>query len=220
MYNKKKKEETYIMKNNQSQKNLDHTLCVFKNDKLKIYHIWTSQQFYNPIKKTVNNVTIQNAFSKSIDAYSGKDSSQSAATTSFYRVISTTKKKDWNQENINLGFVNKSELNTYKNMQKEELEKNDYKCISSRDNCRFHSGKYAGREWVKRNPCTLSEVRRIKHCKNMLEDAQYKKDDLLNIARKIAKNIIRYNQPLSYISNFSQLWSHIRDTYYSDSEYV
>ena len=65
-----------------------HTLAVFTNDKLKMFHIWQTSQ------DNLKNVSVVNALSKAKHALSGKLSAQPAATTSFYRVI-LNKRKDW-----------------------------------------------------------------------------------------------------------------------------
>ena len=56
-------------------------LAIFKNDKIKSFHIWTTTQ------EDLKNVTVTNAYSKSKSSINGKLSSESAATTSFFNAI-------------------------------------------------------------------------------------------------------------------------------------
>ena len=70
-------------------------LAIFRNDKIKSFHIWTTTQ------EDLKNVTVTNAYSKAKSSINGKLSSESAATTSFFRVLLNTDKKDWDVEYIN-----------------------------------------------------------------------------------------------------------------------
>ena len=113
-------------------------LAIFKNDNVKAFHIWVTTQ------EDLKNVTVTNAYSKSKASINGKLSSESAATTSFFRVLLNTNKKDWDVEYIDLGVVNSKDGSDWYKLYENELLKMNYKCLTRNPKYRHASGKYAG----------------------------------------------------------------------------
>ena len=138
------------------KKKMFHVLGIFTNDKEKLFHIWSSKQ--TDYKKFV---TVSNAYSKANTALSGRNSAQSCATTSFYRVLPNTNQDDWKVTHEVLGLVNETEYHDCKNLQNDLLTSQGYRCVSRHPINRFMSGRYAGQKWVARliEKMTLDQVK-------------------------------------------------------------
>ena len=196
------------MKTKTIQNKFPHIFAIFTNPTKKLFHIWqTKQENYK------QNVTIVNAFSKSKSALSKNDSAQSAATTSFLRVIASTNQKDWELEYEELGNVSESEHKDLYKTQTLILENDGYTCITRSPKHRFQSGRYAGQKWVVRK-ITKMYMYQINDCAyKMLEDCLNDNIDIQETAKQVTKFALKPNSP---IHNISELWNHVFHNY---SEY-
>ena len=187
------------------------TFAIFKNEKLKLFHIWNTKQ-ENPEV----NVNVVNAFSKASYALSGKDAGQCAATTSFLRVISSTKKEDWDVEYVELGVVDKNIVRTEYEQWIQVLTELGYICITRDLKVRIQSGKYAGRKWKATIIQNLSTQKVIKHVENMMKDCFVKDDIIKSDASSIGFGAV-YGKLSNDVKNISELWSYVFNQY---SEYA
>ena len=180
-----------------------HTLAVFTNDKLKMFHIWQTSQ------DNLKNVSVVNALSKAKHALSGKLSAQPAATTSFYRVI-LNKRKDWKVEYHDIKDVDKDELTIMYNLVKDDLEDKNYKCLTRHPYVRLQSKKYAGRKYKSILISNCDQKRIENYASNMLEDCLNNNIDIQTTKTKIYRLVTNKK---SVIDNISQLWSHVYHNY-------
>ena len=189
----------------------NYTLCIFKNEILKEFHIWSTIQEFNKKTNKVPNVTLINAFSKSKYAILGKDCSQPAATTSFLRKVLSTNYDDWAPvKYIPIGNVNKSELKDLYNHQKEILEDDNYTCITRNPKSRFQSGRYAGKPSSYMKIVNMKREQIEQHSFNMLEDCNNPNLDIDNLNTKIWRWAVDTE---SEIHNISQLWKYVYENY-------
>ena len=179
-------------------------LAIFKNDNIKSFHIWTTTQ------EDLKNVTVTNAYSKAKSSINGKLSSESAATTSFFRVLLNTDKKDWDVEYIDLGIVNSKDGSDFYNLYADELLEMNYKQLTRNPKYRHASGKYAGKkhQYMMIEDMIKKQIER--HATNMLEDISYS-NDMAEAVRKIYN--VAVNKKNTHINNISELWKHIYENY-------
>ena len=190
-------------------KKQNYTLCIFKNEILKIFHIWKTTQKFNKKTNKVINVSIVNAKSKSNYALSGKDSAQPTATTSFYRTFKSTDDKDWVVDFQPLGYVNKSELKIYFDVLIQELEDEGFKYISNK-NVYFRTGKYAGGKYKTMYIEDMKKEQIENHSSNMLENCLNPNLDVDTLKTKVYRWATDRNSP---INNISQLWDYVYENY-------
>ena len=190
------------------KKKMFHVLGIFTNDKEKLFHIWSSKQ--TDYKKFV---TVSNAYSKAKTALSGRNSAQSCATTSFYRVLPNTNQDDWKVTHEVLGLVNKTEHDDCKNLQNDLLTSQGYRCVSRHPINRFMSGRYAGQKWVARliEKMTLDQVKG--HVSKMLEDLINPDLDIDKLKNEIAIYVVVKDKYTKSINNISELWSYVFNNY-------
>ena len=183
-----------------------HTLAIFTNDKLKIFHIWQTRQE----KNVKQNVSVTNLFSKAKWSLSGKDSAQSPATTSVMRVVLSTNQSDWSVKHIYIGDVDKSELEIVYELEEARLVAEGFTRITRDPRIRLQSGKYSGRKWVARliENMKLDQIK--EHARKMLEDCLNPNLDIDSLKNKIASHAINRN---SSITNLSLLWKYIYENY-------
>jgi len=186
---------------------LPHTLCVFVNDQQKLYHIWATKQ--EQFKKNVN---IANAFSKAAYALSGKDSAQSGATTSFYRVLANTNINDWVVDYVELDHVSKKELEENYKIYKDLLEDQGYTCCSRSNTCRIQTGKYAGKKWKATKLENLRYAQVKTHALNMLQDCFYSAKHIDAESNIVARAVLKLD---SQVENISQMWQYVYNTYHA-----
>ena len=179
-------------------------LAIFKNDNIKSFHIWTTTQ------EDLKNVTVTNAYSKAKSSINGKLSSESAATTSFFRVLLNTDRKDWYVRYINIGVVNSKDGEDFYNLYADELIDMNYKCLTRNKKYRHASGKYAGKkhQYMMIEDMIKKQIER--HATNMLEDISYS-NDMAEAVRKIYN--VAVNKKNTHINNISELWKHIYENY-------
>jgi hypothetical protein len=182
-----------------------HTFCIFANDTRKMYHIWqTSQENYK------QNVTVTNAFSKAAYALSGKDSAQSGSTTTFLRILSSTKKDEWTVSYEELGDVDKEDLQSEYQLFSEIYESEGYTCITRDPKVRMQTGRYAGKKWVARKLENMRYVQ-VKECvTKMLEDCLLDDVDYNSVSNQISTYALKLG---SEIENISQLWNYVFHNY-------
>ena len=178
-------------------------LAIFRNDKIKSFHIWTTTQ------EDLKNVTVTNAYSKAKSSINGKLSSESAATTSFFRVLLNTDKKDWNVEYIDLGVVNSKDGEDFYNLYADELIEKNYKCLTRNKKYRHASGKYAGKKHQYMIIEKMKKPQIVRHATNMLEDISYSNDMINDAADKIYFAAVTQK----HINNISELWKHTHENY-------
>ena len=179
-------------------------LAIFRNDNIKSFHIWTTTQ------EDLKNVTVTNAYSKAKSSINGKLSSESAATTSFFRVLLNTDRKDWYVRYINIGVVNSKDGEDFYNLYADELIDMNYKCLTRNKKYRHASGKYAGKkhQYMMIEDMIKKQIER--HATNMLEDISYS-NDMAEAVRKIYN--VAVNKKNTHINNISELWKHIYENY-------
>ena len=188
-----------------------NTFAIFKNEKLKLFHIWNTTQ-----KNPKAHVNVTNAFSKANYALSGKDSGQCAATTSFLRVLANTNREDWVVDYIDLGNVDKEVIRTEYEGWIEILIEMGYTCITRDNKVRIQSGKYAGRKWKATIIQNLATPKVIKHVENMMKDCFVDNDVIKSDARSIGFGAV-YGKLPKDVKNISELWSYVFNQY---SEYA
>ena len=181
-------------------------LAIFRNDKIKSFHIWTTTQ------EDLKNVTVTNAYSKAKSSINGKLSSESAATTSFFRVLLNTDKKDWDVEYIYLGVVNsKDDGEDFYNLYHDELVDMNYKCLTRNKKYRHASGKYAGKNHQYMIIERMKKPQIVRHATNMLEDVSYSNDMINDTVEKIYR--VAINKKNTHINNISELWKYTYENY-------
>ena len=179
-------------------------LAIFKNDNIKAFHIWVTTQI------DLKNVTVTNAYSKAKASINGKLSSESAATTSFFRVLLNTDKKDWDVEYIDLGVVNSKDGEDFYNLYADELIEKNYKQLTRNKKYRHASGKYAGKKHQYMIIENMLKPQIKRHATNMLEDISYS-NDMAEAAQEIYNAAV--NKKNTHINNISELWKHIYENY-------
>jgi hypothetical protein len=184
-----------------------YTLAIFVNEERGIFHIWTTTQ------TEMNNVSVSNAFSKSRSALNGKDSSQSAATTSFFRVIASTEPKEWNVEHVKLGEVPNDEVKSEYEHWFNLLVEMGYECVSRDPKVRLRSGRYAGSKFKARKITNMTYAQVKEYAENMLKDCFVEDEIILPESKKIANSVLAVD---SEVENVSQMWSYVFHSYVED----
>lgn len=180
---------------------IPHTLCVFKNDAQKVYHIWQTAQ-----EKVKQNVNIVNAFSKARYAVSGKDSAEPGATTSFYRVLLSTKQEDWDVDYVELDEVNKEELQENYDLYSDMLAEQGYRCLTRDPKVRLQSGRYAGSKFKARKISNMTYAQVKEYAVNMLKDCFVEDEIILPESIRIARSVLAVD---SEVENVSQMWKFV-----------
>ena len=177
------------------------TLCGFKNDAQRVYHIWQTAQ-----ERVKQNVNIVNAFSKARYAVSGKDSAEPGATTSFYRVLLSTKQKDWDVDYVELDEVNKEELQENYDLYSDMLAEQGYRCLTRDPKVRLQSGRYAGSKFKARKITNMTYAQ-VKECAaNMLQDCFVDEELILPESNRVACSILTVGNE---VENVSQMWKFV-----------
>jgi hypothetical protein len=180
-----------------------HTLAVFTNDKLKMFHIWQTSQ------DNLKNVSVVNALSKARYALSGRLSAQASATSSFNRVV-LKESKYWAVEYHDLKDVNKDELQIMYNLVKEDLENKHYKCLTRNPQVRHQTKKYSGRKQRFMLIENMKKDRIESYASNMLEDCVNDNINIQTAKTEIYKSVTNVK---STVNNISELWAHVKYNY-------
>ena len=179
-------------------------LAIFRNDNIKSFHIWTTTQ------EDLKNVTVTNAYSKAKSSINGKLYSESAATTSFFRVLLNTDRKYWYVRYIDLGVVNSKDGSDFYNLYADELLEMNYKQLTRNPKYRHASGKYAGKKHQYMLIENMLKPQIKRHATNMLEDISYS-NNMIEAAQEIYS--VAVNKKNTHINNISELWKHIYENY-------
>lgn len=191
---------------------IPHTLCIFKNDRQKVFHIWQTAQ-----EKVMQNVNIVNAFSKAKYAVSGKDSAQPGATTSFYRVLLSTKKEDWDVDYVELDKVNREELQQNYDLYSDLLAEEGFRCLTRDPKVRLQSGRYAGSKFKSRKITNMTYVQIKKYASDMLKDCFVDDEVVMIESNRVANSVLKID---SEVDNISQMWKFVFFKYSEEAKDV